>query len=355
MFSDVQHRVKKIGQSPGTAVYTGKKTIQHPFVTMISFDSTHCDVITDATPDQIAKNVSSDRITWLNVEGLSDSEKIKDTVAQFRIHPLTIEDILNVEQRPKVEEFDHYLFVTLKILLWKTKKSQFSVEQVSIIIGKNFVLSFQESGSHFFHPILEKIQKTGDQRLRQQSADYLAYRLIDSIVDQYFVVLEGLGDKIEQLEARIISSPTSKNARTIYRLKRDVLVLRKAIWPMREAINHLLYAEEELISPFTRIYLRDVYDHTMQSIDTIETFRDMLSSMLDMYLSGLTIRMNEIMKTLTIITTIFIPITALASIYGMNLPNIPLMQSHFGFVFVAIMMLISVVGMVIYFRKKKWI
>jgi magnesium transporter len=253
-----------------------------------------------------------------------------------------------------VEEFENDIFVTLKIINLSAKKSMLSIEQVSIVIGKNFVLSFLESNAAIFNPILTKLQTTQNQRLRQQGADYLAYRLIDVIVDDYFTVLEGLGEQIEDVESRIITSPTSKNARTIYRLKRHILILRKSIWPMREALNHLLYAEDELISKFTRVYLRDVYDHTMQAIDTIETFRDMLSSMLDMYLSGLTIRMNEIMKTLTIITTIFIPITALASIYGMNLPDIPLMKSHWGFSIVSIMMLGSVGYMLLYFRRKKW-
>ena len=355
MFADVQHRVKKAGQAPGTLIYTGKQKDKKSIITLTTFDADHCQVTADASTDQLLLPQKAAGISWINVEGLSDVDQIKNIAAQFNIHPLTVEDILNVTQRPKVEEFENYLFVTLKILNWRSKTALFSVEQVSILIGKNFILSFLESGTDMFNPILTKLQATADQRLRQQGADYLAYRLIDAIVDEYFIVLEGLGEQIETVESRIISSPTPQNARTIYRLKRQILVLRKAIWPMREAISHLLYAEEILITKNTRVYLRDVYDHTMQAIDTIETFRDMLSSMLDMYLSGLTIRMNEIMKTLTIITTIFIPITALASIYGMNLPNIPLMKSHWGFGSVAAMMVASITFMVIYFRKKKWI
>src|SRR3990167_184705 len=315
MFDDLQQRVKKAGQAPGTAIYTGTQKDKKMVVTLTTFDANHCQVIADASIDQITAAQSSEQMMWISIDGLSDVDRIKNI----------------------------------------TKKLIFSVEQVSIIVGKKFVLSFLESGTNIFNPILEKLQMSGDQRLRQQTIDYLAYRLIDAIVDEYFIVLEGLGEQIETVESRIISSPTPQNARTIYRLKRQILVLRKAIWPMREAISHLLYAEEILITKNTRVYLRDVYDHTMQAIDTIETFRDMLSSMLDMYLSGLTIRMNEIMKTLTIITTIFIPITALASIYGMNLPNIPLMKSHRGFIFVAAMMTASVTFMVLYFRKKKWI
>ena len=354
MFTDLQHRVKKVGQAPGTPVYTGDQKIKPSIVTVATFNADDCTVaIGNLDALSLAQNPTD--IRWINVEGLSDVEQIKNLADRFNIHPLTVEDILNVEQRPKVEEFENYLFVTLKILTWKSKALFFSVKQVSIIIGANFILSFQETGTTIFDPILTKLQSNSNQRLRQQKADYLAYRMIDAIVDQYFVVLEGLGEQIEMVEDRIIAEPTPQNSRTIYRLKRQILVLRKAIWPMREAVNHLQYAEDTLITPFTRVYLRDVYDHTMQAIDTIETFRDMLSSMLDMYLSGLTIRMNEIMKTLTIITTIFIPITALASIYGMNLPDVPLMKSHWGFSIVAGMMVASVAFMIVYFRKKKWI
>lgn len=359
MFSDIEKRVKKAGQAPGTAVYTGTQKNKPSVLTITTFDTAHCQVVQNAQINQIPQeDNTADRICWINVDGLSDETTVKAVAAQFAIHPLTIEDILNVEQRPKVDEFENYIFVTLKILHWEKKKpqpSQFSIEQVSIVFGKNFVLSFLESRTNIFDAIVTKLQNTHTQRLRQQSADYLAYRLIDAIVDQYFFVLEGLGEQIETVESRIITSPSSQNARTIYRLKRQILLLRKAVWPVREGINHLLYVEDTLISPVTRVYLRDVYDHAMQAIDTVETFRDMLSSMLDMYLSGLTIRMNEIMKTLTIITTIFIPITALASIYGMNLPNIPFMQSPWGFRIVAMLMLASVVFMIIYFRKKKWV
>lgn len=355
MFADLRKRVKKAGQPPGMAIYTGNQKVKPSLLTVATFDAHDCKVTTGDHIEPLLIGQKSTDITWINVEGLSDVDEIKTLTDRFHLHPLTVEDILNVEQRPKVEEFDNYLFVTLKILQWKKKGLLFSIKQVSIIIGNNFILSFQDSGINIFEPILTKLQSLETQRLRQQKADYLAYRMIDLIVDQYFVVLEGLGEQIEIVEDRIIAEPTPQNARTIYRLKRQILVLRKAVWPMREAVNHLQYAEDTLITPFTRVYLRDVYDHTMQAIDTIETFRDMLSSMLDMYLSGLTIRMNEIMKTLTIITTIFIPITALASIYGMNLPDVPLMKSHWGFWMVAGMMVASVAFMVVYFRKKKWI
>lgn len=355
MFTDVQKLAKKAGQAPGTLSYTGTKKNKLSTISIINFDPNACKVSVGNNIDTLLIEEKTAGMTWINVQGLSDASLIKKLAERFTIHPLTVEDIVNVEQRPKVEEFDNYLFVTLKVLDWRNKTLDFSVEQVGIVLGKNYLLSFLETDMTIFDPIIAKLQTTGTQRLRQQNVDYLAYRLIDAIVDEYFVVLEGLGEQIELVEEKIIASPTPQNARTIYRLKRSAMVLRKAVWPMREAISHLLYAEESLITKFTRVYLRDVYDHTMQAIDTIENFRDMLSSMVDMYLSGLTIRMNEIMKTLTIITTIFIPITALASIYGMNLLDVPLMKSHWGFIFVAGMMAFSVACMIVYFKKKKWI
>lgn len=355
MFSDVRKRVKKAGQPPGTAVYTGDKKGTEPVITVITFSPTDCVEKTGTQMSQCQIDAKSNEITWINVEGLHDEKAVQEVADRFSLHPLTVEDILNVEQRPKVEEFDGYIYITLKVLNWDSKVTEFTVKQISLVLGSNFILTFQELDTTLFDAIRKRIQESPNQRLRQQGSDYLAYRLIDAIVDQYFIVLEALGDQIEVLEDRIITAPTPQNARTIYKLKRQMLMLRKAIWPMREALSHLLYAEDTLISKFTHLYLRDVYDHTVQAIDTIETFRDVLSGMLDMYLSSLTIRMNEIMKTLTIITTIFIPIAAIAGVYGMNIPGIPLMQSPFGFPVVFSMMTFVAVFMLFYFRKKKWI
>lgn len=355
MFEDLLNRVKKVGMPPGTAVYTGKKTDKTSIVTVINFNSDYCQVSTGATVDAAFAKQETFGITWIDVEGLQDVNIIKALAERFNIHPLTVEDILNVSQRPKVEEFDNYLFMTLKSLLWNDHNSMISTHQLSIILGKNFILSFHETHSSVVELIKARLQGSTSQRLREQSSDYLLYRLIDATVDEYFVVLEVVGDKIEAVEKEIISAPTQQNMRSIYRLKRQLLILRKVVWPLREMVSHLLYEENGFINRFTRVYLRDAYDHIAQAIDTVETFRDMLSNLLDVYLSSLTIRMNEIMKMLTIITTIFIPITALASIYGMNLINIPLMKSPYGFAIVALLMIASVISMIFYFRRKKWI
>ncbi len=354
LFSDVKQRAKKAGHPPGTLIYTGHKKEKKPVITLTHFDTENCKVITSHDIQQCLPEQNFTGKCWIDVEGLDDVEILKALAERFSIHPLTVEDVLNVEQRPKVEAFDGYLFITLKILHWSSEKLTLHAHQISIILGKNFILSFQESDTSIFNAIRSKLQNVSSQNLRQHTSDYLFYRLLDTIVDEYFIVLEKLGEQIETLESKILAAPTQQNSNIIYRLKHQMLLLRKSIWPLREVVNHLLY-EDTLISKFTHTYLRDLYDHTMQAIDTVETFRDILSGILDMYLSALTIRMNEIMKTLTIITTIFIPITAISSVYGMNLPNIPLMKSSMGFSVVASMMVSSVVFMMVYFRRKKWI
>lgn len=354
MFPDVRKRVKKVGQPPGTAVYTGKKTTETQ-LTVVEYSPHDFHEITGKTLAECLTDQKENVITWVNVVGLSDVALIQELAERYHLHPLTVEDILNVEQRPKVEEFDGYEFLTLKILAWDPKKNTFTAEQFSIAFGKKFILTFQESPTTIFHTIYERLRSSSVQRLRQQGSDYLVYRLLDCAVDYYFVVLEAIGDLIETAEERIIASPNPQTMRVLYRLKRQMLSLRKIIWPMRELISHLLQTEEVAVTPFTRVYMRDLYDHIVQAIDTVETFRDMLSSMLDMYLSSLTNRMNEIMKTLTIIATIFIPITFVASLYGMNFVYMPELHWHWGYFTVLGVMGLVVVVMLIYFRRKKWI
>lgn len=355
MFSEVHKRAKKAGKPPGTLTYTGDQTQGTPVITVITYSANEFNEVSGQHLDTCLSNDPSYKgTTWINVEGLHDIELIKSLAKRYNLHPLTIEDILNVAQRPKVEEFKHYLFITLKVLL-KGRDNSFLIKQVSIILGKNFILTFQESDTTLFDNIRVKLRSQTSQTLRKEGGDYLMYRLIDAIVDDYFVTLENIGDQIEKTEETIIASPTPQNARIIYKLKRQMLLLRKAIWPMRELLSHLTHSENNLISKFTNIYMRDVYDHSVQAIDTLETFRDMLSNMLDMYLSSVTNRMSEIMKTLTIITTIFIPITAIASIYGMNFETLPGLRSKWGYLIALFVMAVIAASMLIYFRRKKWI
>lgn len=355
MFPDLHKRVQKAGQPPGTAVYTGEKKIAVPRITSISYNNQDFHKTISTQLDECLAAQITAGTTWINIEGLHNVELIKQVAKQYNLHPLTLEDILNVDQRAKVEEFDGYLFVTLKALLWNDEQHTYSGEQFSLVFGKNFLLSFQEGGNTFLAALQDRLCSAPGQRMREHGPDYLAYRLIDTVIDQYFVVLENIGSKIEDVEELIISAPAPENARILYRLKRQMLSLRKAIWPVREATNHLLQADSGLVTPFTMVYLRDVYDHVAQAIDTVETFRDMLAGMLDVYLSSLTNRMNEIMKVLTIIATIFIPITFIASFYGMNFVNMPELHWRWGYPAVIGLMLVITVWMLCFFRRKKWL
>jgi magnesium transporter len=264
------------------------------------------------------------------------------------------EDILNTTQRPKFDDYGDYLYAVVKMLRWDAEREEAEIEQVSLVLGKNFVFSFQEREGDVFDPIRHRIRNAKG-RIRKMSADYLAYCLIDAIVDGYFVILEHLGDRIEAVEANLVSNPTPQTLREIHALKRESLLLRRSIWPLREVVSGLERTESQLVADATHVYLRDVYDHSVQVIDTMETFRDMLTGMLDTYLSSLSNRMNEVMKVLTIIATIFIPLTFIAGIYGMNFRHMPELQWRWGYAAALVAMAIVAVGMLLHFRRRKWL
>jgi magnesium transporter len=355
MRSELHHRVKKAGQPPGTLLYTGTEKTLTPQLTVTCYST---DNFHQATSTKLADCFSKKTeagLTWLHMEGLNNEKLLAQVAKRYQLHPLTVEDILNVTQRAKIEEFDNYVFITMKMFSWNALSQSLAIGQFSLVLGENFILSFIEHKTSLFNDIKQRLSASANQPLREQGCDYLAYRLIDTLVDQYFVALEGIGEQIETLEERIIADPTPKNSRTLYKLKHKILGVRKAIWPMREVVSHLLQTDRRFVKPFTQIYLRDVYDHIAQAIDTVETFRDMLASILDIYLSSLSNRMNEIMKVLTIISTIFIPTTFVASIYGMNFKYMPELDWHWGYPCALAVMLLITIGMLIYFRRKKWL
>jgi magnesium transporter len=293
-------------------------------------------------------------ITWLDIDGVHQTEILEVVGAHANLHPLVIEDIHNTYQRPKVEDYEDYLYIVLKMISWDGDSTEIQAEQVSLILGQNYVLSFKEDPGDIFDPIRTRLRE-GKGRLRKLGADYLAYSLLDQVVDHYFLVLENLGEQIEDLEEELVTNPDASTLQTIHHLKRELIFLRKSVWPLREAISSLERGESPLFKPETLVYLRDVYDHTIQVIDTIETFRDMVSGMLDIYLSSVSNRMNEVMKVLTIIATIFIPLTFIAGIYGMNFANMPELQWPWGYFMVWGVMIIIFIGMLIFFKRKKWL
>ena len=293
-------------------------------------------------------------MTWININGVHDPEIIERIGKQFKIHLLVLEDILNTGQRPKYDDFDDYIFVVLKMLYYDAENSEIAVEQVSLIIGENYVISFQEKEGDVFNPIRDRI-RSAKGRIRKMKADYLAYALLDAVVDNYFLILEKIGDKVEHMEEELVENPTPHILQTVHNLKRETLYLRKFIWPLREVISNLERGESSLINDSTRIYLRDVYDHTIQVIDTVETLRDMISGILDIYLSSLSNRMNEVMKTLTIFAAIFIPLTFIAGLYGMNFEYMPELKIRWAYPALLGVMFVIGISFVIYFKKKKWL
>jgi magnesium transporter len=288
------------------------------------------------------------------VDGVHQLEIIEKVGKQLKIHPLVLEDIMHTGQRPKMEDYENYLFLVLKMLQYNEQENETKTEQISIIIGSNYVISFQEGEGDVFGLIRERI-RTNRGRTRKMGADYLAYSLVDAIVDNYFMVLEKVGEQIEDIEDALIKNPTPEVLHSLHRLKRELIFLRKSVWPLREVISKLERWESPLIDKSIDIFLRDVYDHTIQVIDAVETFRDMLSGMLDIYLSSLSNRMNEIMKVLTIITTIFIPLTLISGIYGMNFRFMPELQAPLAYPIVLLTMFLIGIIMIIYFKRRKWL
>jgi magnesium transporter len=294
------------------------------------------------------------RITWINIEGLQKISIIEKIGNHFNLHPLVLEDIANTGQRPKMEDYTDYLFVVLNMLQYSEEDKEIKREQVSLILGSNWVISFQETEGDVFDTIRERL-RSDKGRIRKMGADYLVYVLMDTIVDNYFAVLEKIGEKIEEIEDEIVTNPSPVTLQTMHDLKRQMIMLRKSIWPLREVINRLERWESKLINESTDIFLRDLYDHTIQVVDAVETFRDMLSGMMDIYMSSVSNRMNEVMKVLTIIATIFLPLTLVAGIYGMNFRIMPELQWEMGYPFALLIMLAVGIIMLIYFKRKNWL
>jgi len=344
---------KKIGLPPGTLVHVGEKKAEKVRIRIIDYDEAQFEEKEAKTVEECFPFKDTPTVTWINIDGLHDIEIIEKIGKHFGLHPLLLEDILNTEQRPKMEDHEDYLFIVLKMLYYDEEKHDITAEQVSIILGSNFVISFQEQEGDVFKFIRERI-RNGKGRIRKVGSDYLAYALVDAIVDNYFIILEKLGEKIEEMEEELVTNPTPETLQTIHHLKREMIFLRKSVWPLREVISALERGEPTLIHESTGIYLRDLYDHTIQVIDSIETFRDMVSGMLDIYLSSISNRMNEVMKVLTIIATIFIPLTFIAGIYGMNFQYMPELGWHWGYPAVWFVICAIFIVMLVYFKRKRW-
>jgi magnesium transporter len=350
----IKKRSKKAGLPPGTLVHIGEKMSERTKITVFEFDELS---FQEREPENLGECFlfkKEPTVTWVNVHGVHEVEILEKFGNCFGVHPLVMEDILNTDQRPKIENYGEDLFIVLKMLSYDEKKGEISAEQVSLVLRSNAVLSFTEKEKGAFTPIQERL-RSGKGRLRKMGADYLAYTLLDIIVDHYFAILEKLSEKIEELEEKLVTNPTTPILQKIQNLKREMIFLRKWVWPLREVISSLERGESSWIQEGTRFYLRDVYDHTIQVMDTVETFREVLSGMMDIYLSSINNRMNAVMKVLTIIATIFMPLTFLAGVYGMNFKHMPELEWQWGYPLLWVFMILIAVFMLISFRKKRWL
>ena len=348
-----RHSKKKAGSPPGTLVHIGEKKAENVRITYIDYNEQSFQEKQVTNIEECFPFKETPTVTWINIDGIHEVNIIEKIGKHFDLHPLILEDILHTTQRPKFEDYDSHLFIVLRMLMSGSEKQLVQSEQVSIVVGRNFVISFQESIGDVFEPIRDRLRNSKG-RIRKMGSDYLAYALLDAVVDGYFSVLETIGDTIEFIEERLAKEPTEAILRQIHSLKREMIFLRKSIWPLRELISNLQRNESGLIAESTGVFLRDVYDHTIQVIDTVESFRDIVSGMLDLYLSSISNKMNAVMKVLTIIATIFIPLTFVAGIYGMNFKYMPELEWRWSYAVVWLVMIAIAVGMIKYFRNKKW-
>jgi len=344
----------KVGLPPGSLVHVGEKKAEEVKITMMDYDQTSFMEKEVENVEECFPFKETPTITWINIDGLHHVEIIEKLGKHFNIHPLIQEDILHTGQRPKMEDFDEYILIILKMLYYDNEEDTVRSEQISIILGSNFVISFQEVPGDVFNSLRERI-RNGKGRVRRMGADYLAYALIDSIVDHYFILLEKFGDRIETLEEELAQEPQPETLQAIHNLKQEIIFLRKSVWPLREVISGLERTESSLIHDNISMYLRDVYDHTIQVIDSVETYQDILSGMLDLYLSSVSNKMNEVMKVLTIFAAIFIPLTFMAGVYGMNFKFMPELEWRWGYPALWIVMASVATFLIIKFKRKKWL
>lgn len=347
-------RSLKSGLPPGTLIHMGEKKAEPVQITVIDYDEQNFQQKQVATIEECFEFKTTPTITWINIDGIHEIEMIEKIGKHYELHPLLLEDIVTTWQRPKFDDFEKYFFIVLRMLSYNEEKQAVDSEQVSLVLGQNFVISFQETIGDVFDQIRDRI-RTGKGRIRKMGADYLAYSLIDAIVDQYFVILERVSEKIETMEENLVSDRIEKTPEQIIRFKKEILLLRKSIWPLRELINGLQRSESSLISEPTHIYLRDVYDHTVQIIEAIEGFRDMISMALEIYVSSISNNLNAIMKVLTVVATILMALSLVAGVYGMNFKHMPELESRWGYPAVLASMVVGTIAMLAYFRKKNWL
>lgn len=348
------------GTPPGTAEHVGKQRVQDVKVMLCDYDSSYLEI---RSIEQIEKSrplPGRSFKTWINVQGLHDIAKLQRIWSYFELHPLIREDIVNTHQRPKMEVYNNCLFFVLKMFTYCDKNHELQSEQINIILGTSHVLSFQETDRDYFKPVADRLS-VKDSRIRREGADYLAYALIDTVVDHYFKVIQQIDNEIEEVEDRLFEDEDDDLLQQVHEIRRKVVQFRKAIWPLRDVLHTTIRDESDFVTDNTKLFLRDVYDHMVQMIENIESFREAVLSLHDLYRSKMSNRMNEIMKVLTIIATIFIPLTFIAGIYGMNFNpaaspyNMPELNLYWGYPVSLIIMAVTAAVMIFYFKRKDWL
>jgi magnesium transporter len=350
-----KHKHKsKLGMAPGSLVFTGQQKMAQVDISIIHYSEEHFEEKNPKTTEEVISLIKSfNGVTWINIDGLHDEKSIEEICTFLDIHKLSMEDILSVGQRPKLEEYRDYIQAVIKILTMDSSDISIEYEQISFILKGNLLVTFQEKTGDVFNSVRTRIkEKKGS--VRRKGADYLLYALLDTVVDHYFLVLEDFGEKLEDLETDLLENPDKSTLNKLHSLRRETLLLRRSIYPLREMINHFEKLDEPLISNEIKIFIRDLYDHTIKAIETIEVLRDMTSGLLDLYMNSASNKMNEIMKVLTIMSSIFIPLTFIAGVYGMNFANMPELRSQNGYFIILGVMFLVFIGMLTFLKRKKW-
>lgn len=342
------------GEPPGLLTLAPGTSQKPPIITMIEYGPDCLEERHDVSCEELLPHLDNELVTWINIDGLGDLTVLRTLGERFHLHPLALEDVLDTGQRPKVEQFDDYLFIVVQMLYFD-KDKEIGAEQVSMFLGKSFLITLQEEGEFdVFEPVRARI-RSAKGRIRNAGADYLAYALVDSIVDHYYPVLESIGTEIDTIEDELIDNPLNRPVGSLHGLKRTLMQIRRMVWPLRDVTNLLLHEEPGLIRPETKIFLRDCYDHSVQLMDLVESYRDVLSGLTEVHISSIGLRTNEIMRVLTVISSVFIPLTFIAGLYGMNFAHMPELAKPWGYPVCLLVMLSIAAGQLLYFKKRRWL
>jgi len=349
----LRSRHESIGQPPGSLIHIGEQKVEKTEITAIGYDEKQAVTLSVGNVEECLALRERFKVLWIDVTGLHETSVIEKIGELFGIDPLTLEDILHTGQRPKVEDFERYLYLTLQMLDFNGDTGEIGQEQLSVVVGPGWIITFQEIPGDMFDPVRQRIDSASS-KLRKHEADFLAYTLVDAVVDHYFSILEEIENRIDLLDADLVATFSQESFNALNALKRELIMFRKAVWPLREIIASISRDDFAVVGDLVEHYFRDVYDHVILVIDTVEVFREIVTSMHETWLAGVNNRMNEIMKFLTMIATIFMPLSFIAGVYGMNFRNMPELNLWWGYYAVLGLMLLIVFGFLKYYRSRKW-